>query len=139
MEEYKDIIVKSISVSSITGEGMNELKEYILNLGIQRQIEIPTSWLQLGQILNDKMKSKQTIEMNEVKNIIKSISIGDEKEINLSISVLHNIGYLLYYPSSSLLNNVVVDQDIIILDPQWLVNILKSVVTIKQTKTINNG
>src|SRR5271165_2104413 len=114
---------------------MNELREYLLNLAIERQIEIPTSWLQLGEKLNE-MKSTSTIGMNEMKNIIKSNSISiEEKTTNTAIRVLHNLGYLLYYPPS--LDDI--DQDLVILDPQWLVNILKAVVTVKDVDAINNG
>ena len=135
INEYNNLITKSISVSSITGEGMNELKEYLLNLAIERQIKISIEWLKLAQKLLE-MKSTPTIEMNEVKKIIKSNSISiDEETTNTSIRVLHNLGYLLYYPPS--MDDI--DQDLVILDPQWLVNILKAVVTIKKVDSINNG
>jgi hypothetical protein len=135
MNEYNNLITKSFFVSCKTGEGMNELREYLLDLGIERQIEIPTSWLKLGETLKKK-KSTPTIGMNEVKNIIKSNSLSiDAETTNTPIRVLHNLGYLLYYPPS--IDDI--DQDLVILDPQWLVNILKAVVTIKKVDSINNG
>src|SRR6185437_8518875 len=135
IKKYNNLITKSFSVSCITGDGINELKEYLLNLGIERQIEIPTSWLQLNQKL-DEMKSTPTIGMNEIKNTIKSNSLSiDEETTNISIKVLHNLGHLLYYPPS--IDDI--DQDLVILDPQWLVNILKAVVTVKEVDSISNG
>ena len=137
MNEYNKLITKSFYVSSITGEGMNELREYLLDLAIQRQIDIPTPWLQLGQNLNE-MKSTPTIGMDEVRNVIKSSSISiDEQTTITAIRVLHNLGYLLYYPPS--LDDDDIKQDLVILDPQWLVNILKAVVTVKNVESINNG
>jgi len=90
----------------------------------------------LGDKLIEMKSTTSTIGMDEVKNIIKSNSISIEEEsTNTSIRVLHNLGYLLYYPP--LLDDI--SQDLIILDPQWLVNILKSVVTIKNVDAIDNG
>ena len=136
MNEYNKLITKSFCVSSITGEGMNELREYLLDLAIQRQIDIPTPWLQLGQKLNE-MKSTPTIGMDELRNVIKSSSISiDEQTTTTAIRVLHNLGYLLYYPPSL---DDDIKQDLVILDPQWLVNILKAVVTVKNVEAINKG
>ena len=67
--------------------------------------------------------------MEEVKRLAHQPIYGLENDLDLSlaIQVLHNIGYLLYFPPSSL-----EESNIIILDPQWLVNILKSIVTVKE-------
>ena len=74
--------------------------------------------------------------MKEVKRLTHQPIYGLENDLDLSlaIQVLHNIGYILYYPPSSL-----EESNILILDPQWLVNILKSIVTIKKVPAINEG
>ena len=74
--------------------------------------------------------------MEEVKRLAHQPIYGleNDDDLSLAIQVLHNIGYILYYPPSSS-----EEPNIIILDPQWLVNILKSIVTIKKVPAINGG
>jgi hypothetical protein len=134
-------ILKSFKVSCINGIGMNELREELIKLAINKQLQVPKTYLTLGNYLSefsDKIGEfgQPFIERNQLVEIAKSIGIIEEEQLKAAISVLHNLGYLLYYPpiDSS-------QKDIIILKPQWLVDVFKSVVTMnsKKANLIQNG
>jgi hypothetical protein len=141
--EYGNLISKSFFVSNLTGIGIKELKQYLIDLAMENQIEIPASWLVFGNILN-QMEENAWITIEKVLDIMKSekfkqrggVSI-ENREIKTALSVLHNLGYLLYYQQPSEVESSI--EELVILDPQWLVNILKAVVTMKDVKPIQNG
>ncbi|CAG2238276.1 unnamed protein product [Mytilus edulis] len=85
--------------------------------------EYPVKFLQLEKAINSE--SKQIIPFDRVKELGANISIPitDNKELRLFLRFQHEVGNLIYY------------EDIpsyIILDPQWLVNAFKCIVTAKQ-------
>jgi hypothetical protein len=146
LKEYGNLISKSFSVSNSTGIGIKELKQYLIELAMEHQIEIPASWLVLGNALNQMKEDNSWITIDKVLDFMKSkkfkkiggVSIKN-RETKTALSVLHNLGYLLYYQQSS---SEVVElsiEELVILDPQWLVNILKAVVTTKDVKSVQNG
>ena len=63
--------------------------------------------------------------MAEVVAISKSLNIKDEAQIQVILQFYHDLGDIVYFNEPHL-------QDLVILDPQWLVDIFKSVITVKQ-------
>jgi hypothetical protein len=61
----------------------------------------------------------------------------ENRETKIALSVLYNLKYLLYYQLSSKVEISI--EKLVILDLQWLVNIFKVVVTMKDVKSIQNG
>jgi hypothetical protein len=144
LKEYGNLVSKSFFVSNSTGIGIKELKQYLIDLIMEHQIEIPAPWLILGNVLN-QMKDNSWITIDKVLDVMKLEKLKQREGVSIengetktALSVLHNLGYLLYYqqfPSEIELSI----EDLVILDPQWLVNILKAVVTMKDVKSIQNG
>ena len=132
--KFSKLITLSIAVSCKTGEGINQLRDNIISLSIKRQIDVPLEWIQFGNELSNQSNGKSFIEMENVKKLSQSTFNFEDNILSIAIQVLHNIGYLLYYPPSS-----TKDINIIILDPQWLVNILKAVITVNEVPGIKNG
>jgi hypothetical protein len=145
LKEYGNLISKSFFVSNSTGIGIKELKQYLIKLAMEHQIEIPASWLVLGNTLNQMKEENSWITIDKVLDVMKSekfkhkggVSI-ENRETKTALSVLHNLGYLLYYQQYSSEVELSIEK-LVILDPQWLVNILKAVVTMKDVKSIENG
>jgi len=134
--KFSKLITLSINVSCTTGEGIDKLRDYLLILAMERKIKLPAKWIRFGNFLYDQsFNGASFIEMEKVRKLAHhpTLELNDDI-LFLAIQVLHNIGYLLYYPPSS--NN---ESNIIILDPQWLVNILKAVVTVNEVPGINGG
>jgi hypothetical protein len=138
VSKFSHLISEWISVSCTTGKGIDYLRNYLIELAMEKQIKIPSEWIQFGNHLSSQTNgsSSSWIDMEEVKRLANEPKYGlsNDNDLSLAIQVLHNIGYLLYFPPSSL-----EESNIIILDPQWLVNILKSIVTVKQVSGMNGG
>jgi hypothetical protein len=148
LKKYGNIIKKIFSVSCISnGEGINELREYIIQLTIDRLIEIPTSYIKLIDCL--KNINDDFIDKTKLIEFIKKNGINfdnEEGEFETSLFILHNLGYILYYPPTIITNNDDNEKkqnsnnnDFIILKPQWLIDVFKSVVTVTNNDQIING
>ena len=126
-------IRQSFQVSCIDGTGMDELKQYLMELASERQLEVPESYLALGNQLskfNDPFIEKRILEEEG-----KAIGIVESGQFNTALAVLQTVGYLLYYPPENSFQ-----KDIVILKSQWLVDVFKAVVTITaKAKLIQNG
>jgi hypothetical protein len=103
-------------------------------LAIEKQIIIPTSYL----MLSDSLKSIQHqlyITKNDLIIHLKyqKIEIEETKELQNMLSTLHNLGHILHYSHLEDCENY------IILKPQWLIDVFKSVVTTRNNSVINRG
>jgi hypothetical protein len=117
--------IKTFAVSCKTGEGISELKNYISELSTEKQISIPISYSKLSSILSTN--NEKYLKMDDLLKYLENnnFKIG-KNEIKNVIGTLHNLGHLLYYPQISDY------EDIVILKPQWLIDIFKAVVTINE-------
>jgi len=133
--KFSKLVSKWMTVSCTTGEGMDQLRDYLISLAIERAIEVPAQWIRFGKALKDEASGSPFIEMEDVKRLANQPTHEfEENNLSLAIQVLHNIGNLLYYPPSSM-----EESNIIILDPQWLVNILKAIITVNKVPGMNGG
>lgn len=88
--------------------------------------EYPVKFIQIEKAINSELTiGKQIISFERVKELAANISIPitDNKELLVFLRFQHEVGNLIFY------------EDIpsyIILDPQWLVNAFKCIVTAKQ-------
>ena len=129
--KFSKIIKKTFSVSCIDGRGIDELRQYLIQLALQKQIVIPESYIQLSESFNQYNQPFIEIE-NAKKMIIEGKQIDmNEEEFERALEVLHNLGYLLYYFQFKGKSNF---KNFIILKPQWLVDVFKSIVTVNQEK-----
>ncbi|XP_071161708.1 uncharacterized protein [Mytilus edulis] len=87
--------------------------------------EYPVKFIQLERVLHSEYTSEKPVRIlsfNKVKELASkmSISITDEDELNLFLRYQNEIGNLLYFNDMP---------EYIILDPQWLADALKCIVT----------
>ena len=88
---------------------------------------IPINWLKFEKALQaTKEVGNKRISLESAKDIAKKdCNIVDEKEFETLLNHLHDIRSLIHYEDTVQLNKLVV------LDPQWLVDVFKKVITVK--------
>ena len=88
---------------------------------------IPINWLKFENALQAKKEvGNKRISLESAKDIAKNdCNIVDEKEFETLMNYLHDIRSLIHYEDTVRLNTLVV------LDPQWLVDVFKKVITVK--------
>ena len=87
---------------------------------------IPINWLKFEKALQAKKEvGNKRISLETAKDIAKNdCNIVDEKEFETLMNYLHSIRSLIHYEDTVQLNKLVV------LDPQWLVDVFKKVITV---------
>ena len=88
---------------------------------------IPINWLKFEKALQAKKEvGNKRISLESTKDIAKNdCNIVDEKEFETLMNFLHDIRSVIHYEDTVQLNKLVV------LDPQWLVDVFKKVITVK--------
>ena len=89
--------------------------------------DIPIKWLKFEKILNAMKESGQRrISLDSAKVIAsKDCNIDQDKELETLINYLHDLRSLIHFDDSQDLNKLV------ILDPQWLIDVFKKVITVQ--------
>ena len=93
----------------------------------QMKEEYPLKWLRFEEALQTKVKDgKKWMSLEDTKQIASELChIEDDREFTTLLNFLHDQRILIHFDNSPLLNSVV------ILDPQWLVKLFTSVITVK--------
>ena len=88
---------------------------------------IPINWLKFEKAVQAKKEvGNKRISLESAKDIAKKdCNIVDEKEFETLLNYLHDIRSLIHYEDTVQLNKLVV------LEPQWLVDVFKKVITVK--------
>ena len=88
---------------------------------------VPIKWLKFEKKLQAvKEKGNKHIFLEAARDIAKNVcSINEEKEFETLMNYLHDLRILIHFDDTAELNNTVV------LDPQWLVDVFKKVITVK--------
>ena len=93
----------------------------------QMKEEYPLKWLRFEEALQTKVKDgEKWMSLEDTKQIASELChIEDDREFTTLLNFLHDQRILIHFDNSPLLNSVV------ILDPQWLVKLFTSVITVK--------
>ena len=130
---------KIFAVDNKTGkdEGFDELKKCLFNSFEQQQSwrkPMPMKWLQLqAEILEEKEKGTGYMHFTELKELGRSIGMNDT-DIQSFLKIHHAVGTFLHFgekPQETIEQLIDLPElnDIIVTDPQWLVNMCKEVIT----------
>lgn len=116
--------------NSSPDEAFDELKEAIVKVAKRQSFwdeEVPARWIPLERTLVKMRPFANTLSVNEVKQIdaTNEIAIKDEEEILLFLRYHHALGSLIYFEDDDL-------SDTVVLDPQWIIDGFKSLITAKQ-------
>lgn len=86
---------------------------------------IPIKWLEFEKKLQVARREHKCISLEEAKEIAKACDINEDKEIETLMGYLHDLRSLIHFDDNADLN------DLVVLDPQWLVDVFKKVITVK--------
>ena len=88
---------------------------------------IPIKWLKFDKTLSTlKNKGHKYISLESAKAVASQVcNINKDKELETLMNYLHDLRSLIHFNDSPALNKLVV------LDPQWLVDVLKKVITVQ--------
>ncbi|KAL3889408.1 hypothetical protein ACJMK2_001752 [Sinanodonta woodiana] len=107
---------------------LDDLKRRIFELASEQPYwgeEKPARWIALEQkIMTLKVSGVKVVPLSLIEEINRSASvrIKDREELELFLSFQHEIGTILYFSTEGL-------REKIVLDPQWMIDALKSLIT----------
>eukprot|EP01087_Luapelamoeba_hula_P012480 TRINITY_DN3484_c0_g1_i2.p1 TRINITY_DN3484_c0_g1~~TRINITY_DN3484_c0_g1_i2.p1 ORF type:complete len:2043 (+),score=287.04 TRINITY_DN3484_c0_g1_i2:206-6334(+) len=126
-----------LAVSCLNGRSLPELRNLILEIALKQRTmgeQIPKSYLELEQLVAKKRqemsdeKKPPTMKYEQMRTMaIESVSrLEDEETLVRALQFLHELGSVVYFsdPRSGL-------SDIVILDPNWLTEMMATVVSSK--------
>ena len=129
---YKDVFVVDNTKSGSKSECSEVKRLWEKVVAVAKELpqmkeDYPIKWLRFEKALQTKVKDgKKWISLEDTKQIAsKMCHIEDDREFTTLLNFLHDQRILIHFDSSPLLNNMV------ILDPQWLVDLFTSVITVK--------
>ena len=130
---FKDVFVVDNTKSGSQNEcpEVARLREEIISVAQslpQMKEAVPLKWLRFEHILRSLLeKHYKWISINEAKQIAKDeCAIDDDEQFQTMLDFLHDQKVLIHFNETPELNNMV------ILDPQWLIDIFKKVITVKR-------
>ena len=133
---YKEHLYKDVFVVDNTKSGSEEectevkrLREEVLAVAKELQLtkeEIPVKWLRYENKL--RKKHDKWITLEEAKRIALEDCGIQEDEFSTLLNFLHDQRIVIHFSGSPELERMV------ILDPQWLVDVLKNVITVRRFK-----
>ncbi|XP_060062845.1 uncharacterized protein LOC132543370 [Ylistrum balloti] len=121
-------------VSSKTGDGIQNLKEKLFRITLQQEYmgeKIPQAWLHFESLISQGKKKIPVLDYTNVEKIAADAGIVEPSEVSQAIQFLHDLGSVQYFPSEFLRSRVVIN-------PQWIVNVMACVVSVKQ-EVIKDG
>ena len=129
---YKDVFVVDNTKSGSKSECSEVKRLWEKVLAVAKELpqmkeDYPIKWLRFEKALQTKVNDgKKWISLEDTKQIAsKMCHIEDDREFTTLLNFLHDQRILIHFDNNPLLNNMV------ILDPQWLVDLFTSVITVK--------
>ena len=129
---YKDVFVVDNTKSGSKSECSEVKRLWEKVVAVAKELpqmkeDYPIKWLRFEKALQTKVKDgKKWISLEDTKQIAsKMCHIEDDREFTTLLNFLHDQRILIHFDNNPLLNNMV------ILDPQWLVDLFTSVITVK--------
>eukprot|EP00007_Cunea_sp_BSH-02190019_P005553 CAMPEP_0174232408 /NCGR_PEP_ID=MMETSP0417-20130205/2700_1 /TAXON_ID=242541 /ORGANISM="Mayorella sp, Strain BSH-02190019" /LENGTH=2427 /DNA_ID=CAMNT_0015310457 /DNA_START=88 /DNA_END=7371 /DNA_ORIENTATION=+ len=117
-------------VSCVTQKGMDGLRAEIERLvAAQPHMgeEFPTSYLELEKLaMTEKKRMPPIVTAQDFAAMGIICNIREEAELNSATALLHNLGSLVHFDTDGL-------RDLIILDPQWLSDMMSTIITTKHS------
>ena len=129
---YQDVFVVDNTKSGSKAECSEVKRLWEKVLAVAKELpqmkeDYPIKWLRFEEALQTKVKEGQKwISLEEARLIASKLChIEDGQGFATLLNFLHDQRILIHFDSSPLLN------DMVILDPQWLVDLFTSVITVK--------
>ncbi|XP_071947497.1 cyclic GMP-binding protein C-like [Antedon mediterranea] len=114
------------------GENMTKFKEDVEEIMRKQPYmneSIPISWFRFEHLVMELRKSDiNYISLQQARDEAKQLGIQDEKELFDMLHLLHNVGIIAFYGDYDRNNDALADM--VVLNPQWLLDIFTKVITI---------
>ena len=102
---------------------INKLKKTIEALAETQRIDVPLLWFKVKENLKENLKEtgETCLKWDRVKEIAEAEGLKEEKTLQEAVQFFHRVGDLVYFSDVG---------DFVVIDPQWLINMLSKVITI---------
>ena len=129
-----DQIVGFHFISSVTMKGIDELSKDLIEKTLQQTYmgeHIPEVWLKFeNKIKKEKEKNENILSYRQVSAFAEECGINQASEILDSVRFLNDLGSLQYFEINGL-------KDKVVINPQWIVDIVSCVVSVKNTPIVD--
>lgn len=106
-------------------QAVDALRNTVMEIGdnLSSTVEIPAKWIQLEKLLNERKRLK-IIQLDVIKSVDSAMEypLGSEEQIKLFLQYHHSKGSFIFFDEPPI-------SDYIILDPQFLIDAFKSIIT----------
>ena len=129
---FKDVFVVDNTMSGGDHEchDVMRLREAVLAVAKELPLmkeAIPLKWLRYENMLQIRKKSDKWIPLDEAKRTaFDDCKLDDDEEFSTLLNFLHDQRIVVHFSGSAELEAMV------ILDPQWLIDVLKKIITVKR-------
>jgi hypothetical protein len=120
-------------VSSITKEGIDVLSKKLIETTLQEKYmgeAVPEVWLTFENEVKKQSLKTSLVDYTEISEIASNSGIFEPTEILEAVRFLNDLGSLQYFENDSL-------KDKVIINPQWVVDVMACVVSVKSTEIID--
>jgi len=134
LQKIPGLMSPILTVSCQTGEGIDKFINLLQNVTLNERTMgemLPHVYLRLETQVKGEALSKKNrllapvMEWDDFKALAQTCEINDEKQLNLAIELLHNLGTLIHFRNDEQLSQIV------ILDPSWLTKLMATLMTTK--------
>lgn len=142
---YKHIVKPFFAVENCLNEGEDiqicHLREQIQKSALQELYmgeQIPTRWLQFEQVITQLVENSNNYAcVDQIIDLAFDLGIEDHDEVQTMLEFYHDLGLIVYYGGGSItVDNIL--QNLVILSPQWLVDMFKRIITARQPADLKN-
>ena len=123
------VVDNTKSGSKFECEQVKHLREAVL--AVAKELphvneDIPIKWLKYEKCIEILKNERHHISLAEAKHLASKVcNINKDSEILPLLNFLHDLRLLIHFDDTSELN------DMVVLDPQWLIDIFKKVITVR--------
>ncbi|CAD5120956.1 DgyrCDS9504 [Dimorphilus gyrociliatus] len=121
-------------VSSLSRKGINELINGLVEITLNEKYmneKIPMIWLDFEKQMFEAGSNSNLISIEDALKLAESSGIFNKAEFYQAVELLHELGSLLYFQNEFLRKKIVIN-------PQWIVDVMACVVSI-QVNAIKDG
>ncbi len=116
-------------MSSVTLAGIEDFVSQLIKVTLQQKYigeKIPEAWFNFERKIKDLSVDKPLITLQQITEIAEASSLFEPGEILQAIRFLNDLGSLQYFEINGL-------KDKVVINPQWIVDVMACVVSVKKT------
>uniref|UniRef100_A0A914XFE4 non-specific serine/threonine protein kinase n=1 Tax=Plectus sambesii TaxID=2011161 RepID=A0A914XFE4_9BILA len=134
LQETFSQIVQFCNISVLTGQGVKELADKLFDVTLRQSYmgeRVPSNWLQFEKMLLAKRDEKIIPFQDMQQEAIESQLMLDSQDVKECLTLLHELGSIQYFNKDLLRSQIITN-------PQWLVDVMACLISVKEN-VIKNG